>query len=49
MPGKSSNVNHAVRQVSTEMESDAILTILDADAEVCQKYVTELDKIANMR
>lgn len=49
MPGKSSNVNHAVRQVSTQLESDAILTILDADAEVCEKYVTELDKIANMR
>ena len=49
MPGKSSNVNHAVRQVSTQLESDAILTILDADAEVCEKYVTELDKMANMR
>ncbi len=49
MPGKASNVNFAVRDVADSLEAEAMLTILDADAEVCERYVAELDAISNMR
>ena len=49
MPGKASNVNSAVRDVIDSIPGEAMLTILDADAEVCENYVSELDPMSNMR
>ena len=49
MPGKASNVNSAVREVVGSLSGEAMLTILDADAEVGENYVAELDPISNMR
>lgn len=49
MPGKASNVNAAVRQVSKmhwALESDMV-TILDADAMVHARYIDEVDRRAN--
>ena len=49
MPGKASNVNHAVRDIVSTLPGETMLTVLDADAEVCEHYVAELDLISNMR
>ena len=49
MPGKGANVNAAVRQISQMpwVCKDMMLTILDADALVHQRYILELDQKAN--
>lgn len=49
MPGKGTNVNAAVRQVSEQpwATNNMMLTILDADAIVHPRYVFELDNMAN--
>ena len=46
MPGKGANVNAAVRQISQMpwVCKDMMLTILDADALVHQRYILELDQ-----
>ncbi|GAX78778.1 hypothetical protein CEUSTIGMA_g6215.t1 [Chlamydomonas eustigma] len=49
MAGKASNVNHAVREVSSWLDPAIMLTVLDADAEVCERYISELDPISNER
>ena len=49
MAGKASNVNSAVREIVDQLSGETMLTILDADAEVCETYISELDPISNMR
>lgn len=49
MPGKGTNVNAAARQISDLpwVTNTMMLTVLDADAIVHSRYLSELDSIAN--